>query len=361
MFYFVTFSLLCLQDTIKQLQEELKSIEEAENLCVSFTEWLGSTQKSFTKLTDHSEPLDRATMERKMKKLEVSLNLCSHFFLMRLRCYCRLWRNRAKCAVLGLIRLTLQDAINHRSCAAGVSRTLEWAKFKVSPCISAYNTWFLLVILRMWQSESAACLDHTANLKRMSSFYRCYNKHKKALVLFVWHSFVLSALRFWWVCVCIDRLFTKTKLVLLWKRACYQGETSHRVEEDEEAPVSGACWHKHCNWCSALTASHLTHTHTHTVFSPRTLVSHDKTHPNWQRAANSKPASVMWFHTLFPLQFFYVLLHLSSLCFPHAHLRRLQYIIWWGLCSTPCLRSMLCLCVKTRDPLLPHVSFHRWR
>ncbi|CAI5683845.1 unnamed protein product [Oreochromis niloticus] len=62
--------LLNIQDTIKQLQEELRSIEEAENLCKSFTEWLGSTLKSFTALTDTSEPLDQVAMEKKMKKLE---------------------------------------------------------------------------------------------------------------------------------------------------------------------------------------------------------------------------------------------------------------------------------------------------
>lgn len=63
------------QDTIKQLQEELKSIEEAENLCVSFTDWFSSTQKNFTALTDTSEPLDRPAMEKKIKKLEVSIHL----------------------------------------------------------------------------------------------------------------------------------------------------------------------------------------------------------------------------------------------------------------------------------------------
>lgn len=62
------------QDTIKQLQEELKSIEEADNLCLSFTDWLGSTQRSFTALTDSSEPQDRLAMERKMKKLEVFIS-----------------------------------------------------------------------------------------------------------------------------------------------------------------------------------------------------------------------------------------------------------------------------------------------
>ncbi|XP_061559702.1 nesprin-1 isoform X16 [Phycodurus eques] len=62
--------LLSIQESIKQLQEELKSIQEAENLCVSFTEWLSSTQKSFTEVTDTSEPLDRNTLEKKLKKLE---------------------------------------------------------------------------------------------------------------------------------------------------------------------------------------------------------------------------------------------------------------------------------------------------
>ena len=67
----LTFDSIIFQDTIKQLQEELKSIEEAENLCMSFTDWLISTQKSFTALTDSSEPLDRFAMDKKMKKLEV--------------------------------------------------------------------------------------------------------------------------------------------------------------------------------------------------------------------------------------------------------------------------------------------------
>lgn len=65
------FSLQYIKDTIKQLQEEAKSIEEAENLCCSFSDWLSSTQKNFTVLTDSSEPLDRVAMEKKMKKLEV--------------------------------------------------------------------------------------------------------------------------------------------------------------------------------------------------------------------------------------------------------------------------------------------------
>lgn len=31
------------------------------------------------------------------------------------------------------------------------------------------------------------------------------------------------------------------------EEAWTQGETSHCEVEDEEAPVSGACWHRHCN------------------------------------------------------------------------------------------------------------------
>ncbi|XP_074471039.1 nesprin-1-like isoform X4 [Sebastes fasciatus] len=79
--------LLNIQDTIKHLQEELKSIEEAEKLCMSFTDWLSSTQKSFTALTDSSEPLDRVAMEKKMKKLETLQSELQHghSFLKSLR------------------------------------------------------------------------------------------------------------------------------------------------------------------------------------------------------------------------------------------------------------------------------------
>ncbi|XP_033998692.1 nesprin-1 isoform X2 [Trematomus bernacchii] len=70
--------LLNIQDTIKQLQEELKSIKEAENLCISFTDWLSSTQKSFTALTNSSESLDRVAMDKKMKKIETLQSELQH-------------------------------------------------------------------------------------------------------------------------------------------------------------------------------------------------------------------------------------------------------------------------------------------
>lgn len=63
------------QETIKQLQEELRSIEEAEKLCRSFSDWLSSAQKNYSAVIASSEPLDRVAMERKMKKLEVWLRL----------------------------------------------------------------------------------------------------------------------------------------------------------------------------------------------------------------------------------------------------------------------------------------------
>lgn len=67
--------LINFQDTIKQIQEELKSIDEADNLCISFTDWIDSTQRSFAELTDSCEPQDCVTLERKMKKLEVCIYL----------------------------------------------------------------------------------------------------------------------------------------------------------------------------------------------------------------------------------------------------------------------------------------------
>uniref|UniRef100_A0A8C7FND7 Spectrin repeat containing nuclear envelope protein 1 n=1 Tax=Oncorhynchus kisutch TaxID=8019 RepID=A0A8C7FND7_ONCKI len=63
--------ILNIQETIKQLKEELRSIEEAEKLCVSFSDWLRSAQKNFRTVTASTEALDRVAMERKMKKVEV--------------------------------------------------------------------------------------------------------------------------------------------------------------------------------------------------------------------------------------------------------------------------------------------------
>ena len=56
---------------MKQIQEEVRSIVEAEKLCASFSDCLNCTQEKFVQVIDSSEPLDWLAMEKKMKKLEV--------------------------------------------------------------------------------------------------------------------------------------------------------------------------------------------------------------------------------------------------------------------------------------------------
>lgn len=60
------------------MQEELKSIEDADNICSTFTKWISSAQKGFAEVTDGSEPQDRVAIERMMKKLEVHLLLFTY-------------------------------------------------------------------------------------------------------------------------------------------------------------------------------------------------------------------------------------------------------------------------------------------
>lgn len=83
------------KDTIKQLQEELRSIEDADKLCTSFSDWLSSTQRSFAELTDSSEPLDRVAIERKMKKLEVFAHFSSSILLFT--CVMRRFKTQRNC------------------------------------------------------------------------------------------------------------------------------------------------------------------------------------------------------------------------------------------------------------------------
>ena len=55
------------------MQEEVRSIVEAEKLCASFSDWLNCTQEKFGRVIDSSEPMDGLGMEKKMKKLEVGV------------------------------------------------------------------------------------------------------------------------------------------------------------------------------------------------------------------------------------------------------------------------------------------------
>ncbi len=113
---------------------------------------------------------------------------------------------------------------------------------------------------------------------------------------------------------------------------------------------------------------HITHIRTHTFRSFYTCFISQ----NPSKLLNNKPEKT--FKPMKPLFFSTVFLHVSldliSLCPSHTHIlkhisrhthRRLQYIIWCGLCRNPCLGSMLCLCVGTEDMLSPHVSFQRCR
>ncbi|XP_016311636.1 nesprin-1-like isoform X6 [Sinocyclocheilus anshuiensis] len=62
--------LLQIQDTLKQLQEEMQKITEAQNALRTFSDWLCTVRKNFKIVTERTEALDRITMEKKMKRLE---------------------------------------------------------------------------------------------------------------------------------------------------------------------------------------------------------------------------------------------------------------------------------------------------
>lgn len=61
-----------LQDTIKQLKEEMSIIEESQSVFSTFSDWLSTAQKNFSSVTTTTiDVVDRVSMEKKMKKLEV--------------------------------------------------------------------------------------------------------------------------------------------------------------------------------------------------------------------------------------------------------------------------------------------------
>ncbi|XP_043075052.1 nesprin-1 isoform X1 [Puntigrus tetrazona] len=62
--------LILIQDTLKQLQEEIQNITEAQNALRTFSDWLSTARKNFKIVTERTEALDRITMEKKMKRLE---------------------------------------------------------------------------------------------------------------------------------------------------------------------------------------------------------------------------------------------------------------------------------------------------
>ncbi|KAJ0008744.1 hypothetical protein NQD34_016159 [Periophthalmus magnuspinnatus] len=62
--------LLHLLETIKQLQEEVSRIVEAQSIVTTFTDWLSTAQNNFSTVAISVDVVDRFAMERKMKKLE---------------------------------------------------------------------------------------------------------------------------------------------------------------------------------------------------------------------------------------------------------------------------------------------------
>lgn len=65
-------SYFILQETIKQLQEEVSCIEEAQSVFSTFSDWLSTAQSNFSAVAVRVDAVDRTAMEKKMKKLEVS-------------------------------------------------------------------------------------------------------------------------------------------------------------------------------------------------------------------------------------------------------------------------------------------------
>lgn len=64
-------SYFILQETIKQLQEEVSCIEEAQSVFSTFSDWLSTAQSNFSAVAVRVDAVDRIAMEKKMKKLEV--------------------------------------------------------------------------------------------------------------------------------------------------------------------------------------------------------------------------------------------------------------------------------------------------
>ncbi|KAF4071108.1 hypothetical protein AMELA_G00281340 [Ameiurus melas] len=62
--------LLRIQETVRQLQEELRSIGEAQDALRTFSDWLSATTSGFKAASESEQAPDRASLERRMKKLE---------------------------------------------------------------------------------------------------------------------------------------------------------------------------------------------------------------------------------------------------------------------------------------------------
>lgn len=64
------------QETVKQLQEEMASIAEAQNTLRTFSDWLSMAAVDFRTVSESREAPDRSSVEKKMKRLEVCYQPC---------------------------------------------------------------------------------------------------------------------------------------------------------------------------------------------------------------------------------------------------------------------------------------------
>ncbi|XP_062858462.1 nesprin-1 isoform X4 [Trichomycterus rosablanca] len=62
--------LLRIQETIRQLQEEIRTITEAQDSIRTFSDWLSAAQVGLKSASESKEALDRLTLDKKMKRLE---------------------------------------------------------------------------------------------------------------------------------------------------------------------------------------------------------------------------------------------------------------------------------------------------
>ncbi|TSR99415.1 Nesprin-1 [Bagarius yarrelli] len=62
--------LLRIQETVRQIQEELKIIGDAQDVLRTFSDWLSRTTAAFKAASDGEQAPDRASLEKKMKRLK---------------------------------------------------------------------------------------------------------------------------------------------------------------------------------------------------------------------------------------------------------------------------------------------------
>lgn len=108
---------------------------------------------------------------------------------------------------------------------------------------SVFCTLFLIVVSDVMSAASVQLTDH------LYLFFYCLDKcsfvgcshveTRRGRLLNV----LLCEAPWMGVCVCIDRPLHEDQSAAMWAK----GGMSCCEEEDEEAPVSGACWHKRCN------------------------------------------------------------------------------------------------------------------